>query len=193
MRLRAVVAMDKNRIIWNDGKMPRHEVADLKRFKKLTKGKKCLMWRKTFESLKYYRPDAQWYPYAEENIILSGKMKEEPWISIVHNIAELREKYANEIIYVVWWAGTINSLMQYIDEIYATFVKWNYVWDAQLNEFEETYWFEEYHPQDDENDKYYDERYDENYDKQIESENPNLTFKRYRKKKSISQSTRPSS
>lgn len=46
-----VVAVAENGVIGNDGKMPWHLSADLRRFKELTMGKPMVMGRKTFESL----------------------------------------------------------------------------------------------------------------------------------------------
>jgi dihydrofolate reductase len=46
-----IVARADNGIIGNDGALPWHLPADLKRFKALTMGKPMIMGRKTFESL----------------------------------------------------------------------------------------------------------------------------------------------
>lgn len=46
-----IVAMDKNRVIGFEGKIPWRLPADLKRFKQLTMGHAVIMGRKTFESL----------------------------------------------------------------------------------------------------------------------------------------------
>jgi len=46
-----IAAMDKNRLIGANNKMPWHLPADLAHFKKVTMGKPILMGRKTFESI----------------------------------------------------------------------------------------------------------------------------------------------
>lgn len=46
-----IVAMDKNRVIGFEGKIPWRLPADLKRFKQLTMGHAVIMGRKTFESI----------------------------------------------------------------------------------------------------------------------------------------------
>ena len=46
-----IVAVDENRGIGKNGKMPWHIPADLKRFKELTIGNIVIMGRKTFESI----------------------------------------------------------------------------------------------------------------------------------------------
>jgi len=51
MKIIAVVAAGKNRVIGDQGKLPWHIRADLKHFKKLTLGHPVVMGRKTFESI----------------------------------------------------------------------------------------------------------------------------------------------
>lgn len=46
-----IAAMDRNRVIGQDGKMPWHMPADLKHFRRLTKGHVVVMGRKTYESI----------------------------------------------------------------------------------------------------------------------------------------------
>jgi dihydrofolate reductase len=50
-QLSLIVAMDENRVIGRDGKLPWHLPDDLKRFKQLTLGKTVLMGRNTWNSL----------------------------------------------------------------------------------------------------------------------------------------------
>ncbi len=130
--LKWIVAMDGDRIIWKNGKIPRHEPEDLKRFRELTQWQICLMWRKTYEWLKQYRPNAEWYPYASKNLIFSKSMPEKPWIEIIHDINELQQKYWNEIIWVLWWAKTFEILTPYIDELYITLIPGKHDWDTYM-------------------------------------------------------------
>lgn len=51
MKLTAVVALDENRVIGLDNKLPWNMPADLQHFKKITLGKPILMGRKTYESI----------------------------------------------------------------------------------------------------------------------------------------------
>lgn len=50
-RLSLIVAMDRNRVIGRDNRLPWHISEDLMRFKALTLGHPILMGRKTFESI----------------------------------------------------------------------------------------------------------------------------------------------
>ena len=128
--LKWIVAMDENRVIGKDWKMPWHEPEDLKRFKQMTQWQICLMWRSTYEWLKQYRPDANWYPHAKKNLIFSKSMESKPWIEVIHNIDELQKKYGHEIVWVLWWAKTFEALMPYIDEIYITLIPGKHQWDT---------------------------------------------------------------
>ena len=50
-RLSLIVAMDRNRVIGRNGRVPWHLSADLKRFKALTMGHHIIMGRNTWESI----------------------------------------------------------------------------------------------------------------------------------------------
>ncbi len=130
--LKWIVAMDKNGVIGKDWWMPWHEPEDLKRFKEMTQWQICLMWRSTYEWLKKYRPNSEWYPHAKKNLVLSKSLENKPWIEVIHNIDELIHKYSNDIVWVLWWAKTFEVLAPYIDEIYITLVPWEHDWDTYM-------------------------------------------------------------
>ncbi len=52
-----IVAMDRNRLIGGDGRLPWHLPADLRHFKQTTLGKPVVMGRKTYESIGKPLPD----------------------------------------------------------------------------------------------------------------------------------------
>lgn len=132
--LKWIVAMDEDRVIGKDGKMPWHESEDLKRFKQLTQWQICLMGKKTYEWLKQYRPNAEWYPHASKNLIFSRNMPDKPGIEIIRSIDELQQKYWNEVVWVLWWAKTFEILMPYIDQLYVTLIPWKHEWDTKMPE-----------------------------------------------------------
>ena len=90
------------------------------------------MGTKTYEWLKEYRPDAEWYPYASKNLVFSRNMPDKPGIEVIHNIDELKQKYWNEVVWVLWWAKTFEILMPYIDEIYFTLIPGKHEWDTYM-------------------------------------------------------------
>ena len=57
MKLIIIAALNRKRVIGNNGKLPWHISEDLKRFKRLTVGHTVLMGRKTFESMGKPLPD----------------------------------------------------------------------------------------------------------------------------------------
>jgi dihydrofolate reductase len=65
MLISLIAALDRNRLIGADGRLPWHLPADLARFKRLTLGKPVLMGRRTFESIGRALP-------GRHNIVVSG-------------------------------------------------------------------------------------------------------------------------
>ena len=53
MKLSIIVAMNKDRVIGKDGKIPWNYPEDMRWFKEKTMGSTVIMGRKTFESLHY--------------------------------------------------------------------------------------------------------------------------------------------
>ena len=108
---------------------------DLLKLKTKVEGHRCLMWKSTYESMKNYFPQdkKKGYPHASTTIVLSKSMKEEPWIEVFHSVSEFLQKYkyTDELIYVLWWANTFESLEEYIDNIYVTTIPGNYEWDTK--------------------------------------------------------------
>ena len=125
------VAMDENRIIGKEWWMPWHEPEDLQWLKEHIQKQICLMWRKTYEWFKEHL-HTDWYRYAKKNLVFSESMPDTPWIEVIHSVDELKQKYSNEIVWVLWWASTFESLMPYINELYVTLIPWKHEWDAYM-------------------------------------------------------------
>ena len=66
-------------------------------------------------------------------------MPDKPGIEVIHNIDELKHKYWNEVVWVLWWAKTFEILMPYIDEIYFTLIPGKHEWDAFMPETDPGY------------------------------------------------------
>ena len=127
-----IVAMDEDRIIGKDWWMPRHIPEDLERFKQHVQNQICLMGRKTYEWLKKYRPNNEWYPHAKKNLIFSENMPDTPEIEIVRSVEEVKQKYKDEVVWVLWWAKTYETFMPYFNELYVTLVGWKHEWDTRM-------------------------------------------------------------
>ncbi len=79
----AIAAMARNRVIWNNGKIPWHIPEDFKHFKETTLGHPIIMGRKTYESIGRPLP-------GRENIIITSTPLEWDWITILASIPELQ-------------------------------------------------------------------------------------------------------
>jgi dihydrofolate reductase len=81
--LTAIVAMDPNRLIGQNGKLPWRLPADLAFFKKTTSGHPILMGRKTFDSIGKPLPNRR-------NIVLTrDKNWQHPNVEVIHSIDEI--------------------------------------------------------------------------------------------------------
>lgn len=78
----AIAAMARNRIIWNNGKIPWYIPEDFKHFKETTEWCPIIMGRKTFDSIGRVLP-------GRENIVLTRWDFNFPGVTVVHSIDEL--------------------------------------------------------------------------------------------------------
>jgi dihydrofolate reductase len=78
-----VAAMDRNRVIGRDGRMPWHLPADLAHFRRLTRGHAVLMGRKTYQSIGGPLK-------GRTNLVLTrDRSFVAPGCTVVHDIADL--------------------------------------------------------------------------------------------------------
>lgn len=126
--LTAIVAMDPNRIIGSEGKLPWHLPEDLAFFKKTTLGHPVLMGRKTFDSIGRPLP-------GRNNIVLT---RDKSWshegVEVIHSIDEIPEKYGQ--IFLIGGAEIYMALSPKIDEWLVSHVHHSYEGDTYLAPFE---------------------------------------------------------
>ncbi len=117
MSIAMIAAMDRNRVIGIENKMPWHLPAEMAFFKRTTTGKTVLMGRKTFDSLKGPLPNRR-------NVILS---KQEGLLidgcEVVHSVEEALKRYGDEELMVMGGAEIYRLLLPYADTIYLTDVE----------------------------------------------------------------------
>ena len=78
-----LVAMDKNRVMGIDNRLPWHLPADVKFFKEVTMGHPVVMGRKTYDSIGKPLP-------GRENIILTRNLDYQPeGCKVIHTVEEL--------------------------------------------------------------------------------------------------------
>lgn len=94
----AIAAMAKNRIIWNEGKIPWHIPEDFKHFKETTVGYPIIMGRKTFESIGRILP-------SRENIVLTRGNFSFDGLTVLNSIDQLDQYLESKDIekaYICW-------------------------------------------------------------------------------------------
>lgn len=111
--MKAIVAMARNRVIGNQGKIPWHLPGDLKFFKQLTTGHVVVMGRKTFESIGRPLPN-------RENVVLT-RGAPIAGVRTIHSIAELAE-YADRDIFLIGGSQVYEAFGPQCRELFLTVV-----------------------------------------------------------------------
>lgn len=132
VRIAAIVAMARNRMIGKDNALPWHIPGDLQYFKRTTMGKPVILGRKTYESIGRPLP-------GRPNIIISrdpAKLND-PGIFPVGSIEAALDKARTmaadsgaEEIMIVGGAQIYKAAMPYTDRIYLTRIERDYDGDT---------------------------------------------------------------
>ncbi|MCZ6679373.1 MAG: dihydrofolate reductase [Candidatus Poribacteria bacterium] len=117
MRISIIAAMDKNRLIGQDNRLPWRLPADMKHFRRMTLGKPVVMGRKTFESLG--RPLKK-----RTNIIVTHDCDYRAEGCIVaHSVEEaLATVKANEEVMIIGGSSIYAQFLPRADRLYLTLV-----------------------------------------------------------------------
>ncbi len=133
MKCIGIVAVAENGVIGREGRLPWHIPADLKEFKRLTRGNVVVMGRKTFESIGRPLPERR-------NIVLT---RDPNWYSegveVFANWKELKQKLESELsleqkCFVIGGAQVYALAWNDLQEIYLTLVHDEVVGDAKLEQ-----------------------------------------------------------
>jgi dihydrofolate reductase len=146
IRIAAVAAMARNRVIGIDNQIPWHIPADLKQFKARTMGKPVIMGRRTFESIlaSLGKPMP-----GRRNIVITRGDYSHPGADVYHTLddalaaarAWAADNNADEII--IGGGGQVYELaLPATDRIYLTVVQRDYDGDAHFPALPETEWTE---------------------------------------------------
>lgn len=151
--LSLIVALDRNRVIGHEGRLPWHLPDDLKWFKRCTVGKPIVMGRRTWESIGRALPE-------RPNIVITTKADfEAPGATVVPSLEgalEVARDYPEVMIIGggVLFAATLNLA----DRLYLTVVHGEYPGDTFFPAFESGEWretFREDHEADDRHESAY--------------------------------------
>lgn len=130
MKLTAIVAMSKNRVIGRAGTLPWHYSEDLKFFKRTTLGHPILMGRATFDSIGKPLPGRQ-------NIVLSRTMAPREGVTVIRDVSELAAACPEVAeVFVIGGARVFEELLPRCDGFYLTFIDKDYDGDVLLPPFE---------------------------------------------------------
>lgn len=149
MRLSIIVAMDKNRLIGVNGRLPWRLPEDMTWFRKQTMGKPVIMGRKTFESIpERFRP----LP-GRRNIVLTRRQDyEADGTVVVHTIkAALTAVGKAEEAVVIGGAELYRQLLPQVGRLYLTLIDAEFDGDTFFPVLDQNQWhetFREYHPAD---------------------------------------------
>ena len=136
MKLTAIVAMSKNRVIGRAGTLPWHYSEDLKFFKRTTLGHPILMGRATFDSIGKPLPGRQ-------NIVLSRTMAPREGVTVIRDVSELAAACPDAAeVFVIGGARVFEELLPHCDGFYLTFIDQDYDGDVLLPPFEHLFTLE---------------------------------------------------
>lgn len=111
-----IVAMDKNRVIGKDGKMPWHIPGDLKNFRQLTMGNPIVMGRKTHQSIGKILD-------GRENVILTRNTDFEcPGCVVLHSVEEVLRRYDGKTVYIIGGAEIYRQFLPIVNFLYITYI-----------------------------------------------------------------------
>lgn len=127
-RLSLIVAMDRNRVIGKDNRLPWHISEDLKRFKALTMGHPIVMGRKTFESIGRVLP-------GRLNIVVTRQRgyQAPEGVRVVHSMAEALAAAAGaDEVFVIGGRQLYEYAMAMAQRLHVTEVRANFEGDTHF-------------------------------------------------------------
>ena len=130
-----IAAMDPNRVIGKDNKLPWHISEDLKNFKRLTDGNAVIMGRKTYESIGKPLPN-------RKNIVISTSMPTTNGITVCKSLQEglMEAKLFGKDIFIIGGASLYEQAIPMTDKMFISYVKRKYAGDVFFPEFDENEW-----------------------------------------------------
>jgi dihydrofolate reductase len=137
MTISIIVAMDKNRVIGKDNKLPWNIPEDLKNFKRITTGNTIIMGRNTYESIGRPLPK-------RNNIVISRTMNQSEYhgITIINNIDDAIA-YAQDLeknIYIIGGAKIYEQTLDKADKLIVSYVKKEYEGDTYFPQLKKYDW-----------------------------------------------------
>lgn len=134
MKISLLAAMDEKRGIGKDNKLPWKILADLKRFRKLTKGHAVIMGRKTLESIGHLLP-------SRTNIIITRQSSLTIQGALMaHSLGEaieMAKKQETEEIFIIGGGEIFEQAMGMVDKLYLTIIEGDFGADTFFPDYKE--------------------------------------------------------
>ena len=129
-KISLIAAMDRNRVIGRDNKIPWRLPAEMKWFKAATMGKSILMGRKTYESIGRPLP-------GRHNIVITRNWDyQAEGCTVVHTIGEAKTAAGKENeLMVIGGAYLYAKMLPLADCLYLTFIEADIIGDTYFPEF----------------------------------------------------------
>lgn len=136
MSLSIIAAIDQNRLIGHQNKIPWSLPADLKYFKLTTMGSPVIMGRKTFESIGFPLP-------GRRNIIMTkDKNYSAEGCETVHSRKEILNRFLDkkEEAFIIGGAEIYRLFLPYCDKLYLTIIEHEFSGDTYFPEIDWQNW-----------------------------------------------------
>lgn len=129
-----IVAMDKNRVIGKNGKMPWHIPEELQSFKNITADSNIVMGRKTLESIGRALPN-------RVNICVSKSLSEFKGVRVVDDLSKLADVIDyDKRIFIIGGSEMYKLFMKHATVLHVSIVKGEYEGDTYFPSYDEDEW-----------------------------------------------------
>ncbi len=140
MQISLIVAMDRNRVIGRNGRLPWHFPDDMKWFRRQTMGKPVIMGRKTYESIPArFRP----LPGRHNIVVTRNRLYQAEGAAVVHTAADaLAAAGEAPELMVIGGVQLYARLLPQADRLYLTLIDAEFIGDAYFPEIDPAEWQE---------------------------------------------------
>lgn len=134
MSISFIFAMDRNRAIGLNNRLPWHLPGDLKFFKTVTMGHPILMGRKTYDSIGKPLP-------GRRNVILTQNTEfRAEGCEVIHSVQEAVEAFQGQELFVIGGAEIFRLFAKEVDRMYITFIEHEFEADTFISELDLSDW-----------------------------------------------------
>ena len=132
MKISMMMAMDRNKLVGQQGDMPWRIASDLKYFKRITMNKPMVMGRVTFESL------GRVLPGRPHIVITRDKQWKHEGVDTAHTLADALAtagRFNSEEIMIIGGASVCAEAMPLVQQLYLTVIDHEFEGDRWLKSF----------------------------------------------------------